>query len=514
MDDWLAFKTCFLLIDVYLRLRNEPLASTIANYADKLLSRFSKSHPTPSELKLLTPDCPARSQTILDSPVTYEDAKFCMHIYHARLCALEADPSKAATRKEAKNAVVAADNSESRPTAVALLVKAHVEHNYSKALRILASIVNQSPPHVLQKVRPLVLNSLGILHHRLGRHALAACYFEHSRQSFDRLSRQTSQDSSADSVQLTIHTSAKDAEVSFNLALQYMKLGDYARALDLFTICAKNDRTYANESPLLWLRMAECCVGIESAANAKQQLSVEGQGRGRRLIMRAAVQDDNLTLEYAATCARSAIAILDKQKDEEDANGPQKSNVNNKDRFGMVPNHSTLRGKTDQPNPTSSASDEENIRYRAAALTIMAYACLSFDPNAVIEACEELHKLYPKSDNDRCLLGRLYAAEAYCMLGRPDEAANQLAPLLTAKVSTDSSIREAAYVNMALTHVSNGDVASASRAAKLALKTFGGQSRHKVIRKEAIFAASYIFLRSGEVETARRCLRSLLGPAE
>lgn len=521
MEEWLALKTCFLSIDVHLRLADVSSATTVATYAEKLIPSFAKpsaipdASPSPPscEMKTVVPDWPGRTKGILDSPISYEDIKFCMHIYNARLSATTDSVSDAmrSNRKEAKSAVLAAGDAETRPTAAALLVKARVEQSYSKGLRILASIVNQSPPHVVSKFRPLALNSLGVLHHRLGRHALAACYFEHSRQAFDHLFREASVEVSPVPINFTILRSAKDSHVSFNLALQYMKLSDYARALDLFTICARNDPTYANDSALLWIRMAECCVGIESSSNVKQSLVVEGQGRGRRMIMRSDGRDEGLTMEYAATCARSAIVILDRQKGIH--NGYQPSNPVKAKRYSILSDSTSRQGhgKAGQSDTSSPPSPDGDRRIREAALLLLAYASLSFDPNAVIHACDELHKLYPNGSNDRCMLRRLYAAEAYCVLGRPEEAANRLTPLLGMNTSTDSPIKESAYINMALAHASSGDIATASQAAKVTLKAFASsQKPNKVLRKEAIFAASYIFLRSGETDTARRCLRSLM----
>lgn len=521
MDDWLALKTCFLLIDVHLRLGDVSSASTVAAYAEKLLPCFTKSpstaeNPNPqpqSEMKRLAPDWSGRSKGILEAPISYEDAKFCMHIYNARLSAAsEASLDGARSiRKEAKSAVLAADDTETRPTAAALLVKARVEQSYSKGLRILASIVNQSPAHITTKVRPLALNSLGVLHHRLGRHALAACYFEHSRQAFHQLFKEDAASSSPRSVGLNVLSSAKDAHVSFNLALQYMKLSDYSRALDLFTICVRHDTTFAKDSALLWIRMAECCVGIETNGNGRHILALEGQGRGRRMIMRSDGRDEGLTLEYAATCARAAIVILDRHKGLGSAfgnNGAMQS-----ERYSFIPNSTSRSGKGDENDITARSADDD-LRLRGAALAILAYASLSFDPRAVLEACDELHKLYPKGDSDRCILSRLYAAEAYCMLGQSEEAARRLQPLIGANFAPDMPLREAACINMAFVHLSNGDIATASRAAKIALKAFStNQKRNRILRKEAIFAVSYIFLRSGETETARRCLRSLLHPS-
>ncbi|PXF49262.1 CCR4-NOT transcription complex subunit 10 [Gracilariopsis chorda] len=517
MDDWLALRTCFLLIDLHLRLNDLPFASKISAYSEKLLPSFSSRQDgsgTPSEIKVLTPEWPTRSKCILEQPASYEDAKFCMHIYNARISSAfdESADGLRTVRKEAKSAVLVADDSHTRPTAAALLVKARVEPSYHKGLRILASVVGQSSSTMIQNIRPLALNSLGVLHHRLGCHALAACYFEHSRQAFRKLFSEEGRNAkNPHAVHLTSLSTVHNTHVAYNLALQYMQLSDFSKALDSFMICVKNDFTYANTSPLLWIRIAECCIGIERNSG-RPLLAVEGQGRGRRFIMRAAERDEGLNMEYAATCARAAIAILDRRKNRPDGQvSPSRPK-----RASLISNSSTLLENTPRNSTTPSQDASEDNRLRGAALALLAYSSLSFDPKAAVEACREIQTLYPNGNNDRCILSRLYAAEAYCMLNRPSDAANQLYPLVHSIIS-DSAAKEAVHINWALTQACRGDIATASKAARTALKGFSvmsaSQQRHRSLHRDTIFAASYIFLRNRETEIARRCLRSLLGSA-
>lgn len=514
MDDWLALKTCFLLADVHLRQGHVSEARAVAAYAERLLPSFTRpageENAEPSELPHLAPDWPGRTKAVLEASASYEDAKFCMHIYNARLSA-DCDGSKN-IRKEAKSAVLAADDTDSRPTAAALLVKARVEQSESKGLRILASIGNQSPPHIMKKIRPLALNSLGVLHHKLGRHALAACYFEHARKAFVQLFEQETKEDMANAkepaVNVAILSSVKDSHVCYNLALQYMKLGDYMRALELFTISARKDSTLATESALLWIRMAECCVGLESKGSQNRQyLAVEGHGRGRRMIMRTEEKDEGLGMEYASTCARAAIAILDQKKciQGQQAPSPQKAR-----RYSVI---AESANKQDRVESMDSSSASEDIVLRGAALCLLAYSCLSFDPHSVIDASDALAKLIPQAESERVVLGRLYAAEALCQLGRAEEAANRLAPLLDMPVSSETNFKEAC-INMALSHMSSGDVNGASRAAKAAMKVVASKQTPESLRKQATFAAAYVFLRSGETDTARQVLRSLQAPSD
>lgn len=463
LDDWLALRLCFLLADVHLRVNDVTTAAAAAAYADKLIPHFTPADSTQlSQIPRLVPEWSGRATTLLEPPASYEDAKFCLHIYNTRVSAAKHGTKN---RKDAKSAIVAADNSDTRPTAAALLVKARVEASLSKGLRILASVGSQSPSHVMRKARPLALNSLGVLHHRLARHALAACYFEEARRAFADLF--------GNAVGVTTLSAVQDSHVCYNLALQYMKLGDFGRALELFTISARKDPMMAESDPLLWIRMAESCVAMDLGGDEKRQsLTVEGTGRGRRIIIRSQPRDQGLAMEYASACARGALTILDKRKSQ-----------------------------------TEGASNDTQLR--GAALCLLAYSSLAFDPHAVIDACNELNSLNSQSEDRRSLLGRLYAAEALCQLDRAEEAANRLAPLLAVNEPIESSFREAACINIALSHMGSGDINAASRAAKVALKVTNTPNRPYSLRKHASFVAVYVLLRSGDTNSAKQILRSL-----
>lgn len=510
MDEWLALLCCFLLTDVYLRLHDVPFAITVLSYADKLLPSFSKPpvHLSKSEdskaalnenvatIQTLSPQWEGRHVAILEHPTSYVDAKFCMHIYHTRVSATgDAGDSSRSNRKEAKAAVLAADDAQSRPTSAALLVKARVEQNYAKGLRILSSIMNNCPSSMLAKVRPVALNSLGILHHRLGKHAAAACYFEHSRREFEALfDRQQSH--------LSVMSSVRDSHVAYNLALQYIKLGEYDTALKLLSKCVKADLVFAERNSILWLRMAECCIHLQKAPhdNTNARLNVEGKGPSRRLVVRTTDDTDEIAMEYATVCARAALRILDRK------NG----NIH-KDNGGYESAHDEPEEVEKQWVASAMAMQAgvDDVELRGAAWSIIAYASLSFDPKAVITACDELQKLHPKLDHERCTLAQLYAAEAHCMLGQAKEGAKRLAPLLSASVALGDHIREAAYVNIVLTNASGEDLVSATRSARAALKLFNGGSKRVMgkFRKQAMFAAAYVFLRNGETDAARDALR-------
>lgn len=469
MEDWLALRTCFLLIDVHLRRGEVEAATNASNHAERIIPGFS-GNSNEAARPILFPVAPTwrgKTEAVLEPPVCYDDAKFCMHLYNARISAA----MESAVRKDAKSAVVAAEDAAGRPTAVALLVKTRLEPSVQKGLRILASIETQAPEETRSKVLPIALNSLGVLHHRLGKHALAIHYFEQARDAFLNAVQRNSEagqgwEGGDKDVELSVSKSPHDTHVTYNLGLQYLKLEKYRDALAMFSTCARADQVLAAKSPHLWIRMAECCVAEAHLKRGDSHLiSMMGRGRGRRLVISTRACADPPLFEYAALCAKAAISIAER-----------------------------------------SGND---AGLRCTALALLAYARLEFDAAAALQTCNELVNASANVDAERAVLGRLYGAEALCILGRPDDAVDRLGPLLAMRAAAHSAIRDGAFVNVALTHSMRGDMSTAVRAAKAALKVTGGQEKKETPRREALLVSAYVFLREGDLDGARNVLHQL-----
>lgn len=181
-------------------------------------------------------------------------------------------------------------------------------------------------------------------------------------------------------------------------------------------------------------------------------------------------------MQYAALVARTALAIMD--------SSPVASATSTADEVAV-----------------SSAN-----RHRCAALALIAYSTLHFDPGSAIVACDELVSCSRPGDSDHAVLGRLYGAEALCMLGRPDEAVERLAPLLAMSGASFADGREGAFVNPALAHTLRGDMSAALRAAKAALKVTAGSAANEAPRRNAIAVAAYVSLRNDNLQAAKHIL--------
>jgi hypothetical protein len=548
MEDWLAFRTCCLVIDINLRTGKTATVATIITYVERLVPALSTSSPqqiqpdsadnpsssgdctAPLAASLAASDDESENAdllaglsstrfasvappwlgsaiSIITPPSSFTDLKFCMHLYAARLGAAREDPK--ALKNEARSAVAYSEDDGRCPTSAALLVQAKLEVSSWKGLRVMEVIRDHAPSRVFRVIHPLLLNNLGIIHHSLGRHAIAAVYLDQARSAFTALyetdsqqkpelaSPGTSLSTARPRHPLSITGQAQSTHVAYNLGLQHLQLDNYRTALSMFGECARADEVLASSSPILWIRMAECCVGEANAnANAKPVAVVRGQGRGRRYVLNTREKPETNLMQYAAVCARAALAIIDGTVASSAA-----SNASNSS--GSLPSAPTAAAVA----PTMSTPVK--ARLRCSALALIAYTTLNFDPAAAIVACDELVSCSRPGDSDHAVLGRLYGAEALCMLGRPGEASDRLAPLLAMSGSSVADGREGAFVNAALAHALRGDMAAAARAAKAALKVTELSNSTGGTRRNAVMVAAYVSLRDGNADAARQILRQV-----
>lgn len=476
-DDWLAMRTCFLVVDVLLRLGQLQRVAPVLAYVDRL---FAAVGDASAPFTRVTPVWRGTDVSMMTVPKTPAEVPCCLHLYAARLGAALCDAKL--LKKEAKSAVVSSADDGSCPTAAALLVKAKFDLSPTKAMRVMESIDVQSPPRVRAAARPLLLNNLGVIHHRIGRPALAMLYFENSRRALKDLfgpdgSGKRAAAAPVDRPMMITTARSRETHVAYNLGLVHMQLGHFQTAIKFFTECAQADEALASQSPMLWIRIAECCVGEATAARSNTPIARAcGRGPCRRYIIQTPPEPDPSVMQYAASVARTALAIMDAS--------PVASAASTADEVAV-----------------SSAN-----RNRCAALALIAYTTLHFDPGAAIVACDELVSCSRPGDSDHAVLGRLYGAEALCLLGRPDEAVERLAPLLAMSGASFSDGREGAFVNAALAHTLRGDMSAALRAAKAALKVTAGSAANEAPRRNAIAVAAYVSLRNDNVQAAKHIL--------
>lgn len=484
MDDWLAVRVCFLTMDVALDVGNLDWAFKVLDYAARAIPHIA-GDKEPEDEKVtekdegidnindayvaVTPMWDGRNLSTLGPVTSISSARRALRIYKQRIATATSGTEEIEVKL--KNILVkenALSTSEQNPLDV--LMKVRDEKNAAKALSTLQRVNSQFLESTKKATRPIVLNTLGILHSRLRCHALGAVYLEQARQAVT----DTFAISNAPfSVKKAM--AEKDTKMAYNLALQYLFLKKFKDALALFSLVAKKSIYLARTSPYLWIRIAECCVGESAAPQRKSLYRSIGKGRGKRLVVNSTREPATDVLQYAALCARSAIHLIDTQ---------------------AKPKRGDAAGKEVPLSPKMK-------KLRSVALCLLAYSLLHSDAEETIVVCDELSST---EDEERSTLGRLYAAEALCILGKSKEAIDRLAPLLAIR-EEGKGPREAAFTSTALASIMEDDLPAAVRAAEVAVKATKSFAIDASPRRRALLAAAYISLREGDPEGGKLFLR-------
>nr|PNR48509.1 hypothetical protein PHYPA_012986 [Physcomitrium patens] len=410
-----------------------------------------------------------------EKPMPPVDVKLLLHLYRIRLF-ISARNLKA-SKREIKSAL-----NLSRENMTALLLKAQMEYsrgNYRKAIKQLTMCIGRSDP----SMRGIFLSNLGCIHHRLRKDQTAALYFRKALQACASSERNNS-------LSAMSFSQDRSLPIVYNAGLQQLSCGNPIRAFRCFQEAAS---LYYNR-PLLWLRLAECCIvalekGLLENTTAKREVEVTivGEGEWRRVVLPGGslnptvvngfkvnepegdvqISDGGekwflsgkphkLSLSFAIQCLHTAICLFDRcdVKAAEAAAEAAAAVAEVKD---SDDNKSTKGGDPmgGGPSPTGEAKDtkcllaavaamEEQKMQEAAALRMWALAALAYcqlgvsHPLRALRSAEQLLR-QPSCARPYLLLGHVYAAEALCQLERPQEALEHLSTCLNESASEPTS---------------------------------------------------------------------------
>ena len=230
---------------------------------------------------------------------------------------------------------------------------------------------------------------------------------------------------------------------------------------------------------MLWLRLAECCILalekglLDNTTTTKVKVTVVGEGVWRRLVLpggslnptvvnRLKLDEsegdeqmpDNgenwfvtgkpfkLSLSFAIQCLQTGICLFDRFDAKAAEAAAEAAVAATEVKDGDDSQSSKGGGST----PTGEAKDskgllaavaaiEEQSTQETAALRMWALAAISYcqlgvgHPLRALRSAEELLR-QPSCVRPYLLLGHVYAAEALCQLGRPQEALEHLSTCL------------------------------------------------------------------------------------
>ena len=379
-------------------------------------------------------------------------------------------------------------------------LKANMEYARSNMRKTIRHLTNAKRKGVDEA---LYFNGMGCAHFQLKAYDTAASYFARSLAATASESKERKSGGSASATMGKKGSSSNipsherrcaeitGPDVMYNSGLSLLKCNRPKLAFR----CFRRASSSMHRDPLVWIRMAECCIAgwkkrrlssneRPSQAKGTNFRRVVGVQSARRVLLSLSTregddeerddEEKDMTMAYARTCLRNALILL-QDGDKE------KKRKNNK---------------------SSSAEEKDTSLIRTALLSsIFVSLCVSDHVEALREAREFL-KRRDITDKQRCFAS-FYAAEALCSVDRASEATKQLTgtPLIASKFDIDDRIRASYHVNVAKTYILQSDLKKAEKCANQALSYV---SRFP----EAVRILTYIKMRSGSSERALGVLRA------
>ncbi|XP_077982183.1 CCR4-NOT transcription complex subunit 10-like [Glandiceps talaboti] len=532
LEESLAHKVLFLLIEVYLCTHQPDKAVPSLAYLEKLLyggngNKGDKDKSTEGSLSQQS----SRDRDNKDggdgspSPF-YEKYKLKLHMYKARIY-LQLKSMKNCKR-EIKSVMTLAGM-----TAPACFIKSNFEYlrqNYRKAIKLLNSAPESGSVLKTGECRSaMYYNNQGCVHFYMRKYNLSAYYFRKALQenenALQELPKRSSPHSLLSGRPLCTLAINKRYELLHNSGITLLHAG---RPLAAFDCLIEAVQVY-HSNARLWLRLAECCIaankgspeeepkGLPSAPKKGIVQAIIGSGKHRKIILGSS---DNkyssdgqsaampvATLEFASICLRNALSLLSEQ---ETSTPPATTGASNRPPSESEQTSTTETSKLSVPAgelalPGAPLKPHEVDSLRCSVLANSAYVCLGLGDNlSALEHAITLLK-QPRLSGSHKFLGHLYAAEALVSLDRIADAVGHLSPDNVTDVSvicpnlSDSSGDKSG--NDLTGSESSGDI---SEAPMVVARYFPASIQ--LARATLLFNLASAHCLRSEYEKARRCL--------
>eukprot|EP01114_Cavostelium_apophysatum_P024407 TRINITY_DN9544_c0_g1_i1.p1 TRINITY_DN9544_c0_g1~~TRINITY_DN9544_c0_g1_i1.p1 ORF type:complete len:693 (+),score=200.67 TRINITY_DN9544_c0_g1_i1:213-2291(+) len=528
LDEYLAVRVCFLLLDVYLILKQKDKASSVITYLEKSFPALANDAPVSAERDaenqrrtcgISSSNVPAASSltanaTSQSNPImSAQEFRYHFHLAKAKLHLLSKNlkPSK----KEIKLALGTGQNLTS------LFLKANLEYlrsNFAKAIQLLLSAHSKVTDEDHAAV--LYFNNVGCIHYKMKKYSAANFYFTKSLRLNELLLE------SPDSKKLSFFSKNRKMEILYNTGCQLLLTGKPEQAFQ----CFQQSTLLLYKQPKVWIRLAECCIALHAKklADANKEnknhlvRKAAGSGETKRVVLPAAGPYRGLKLreepdsseepvDYTNAPAYTAAQQISGQKPA--AAPAQFGSISLEFGAKCTRNALFLLSRSLATNAT-----EEDQAMRLTALADAAYIALAGNnPVVALFYARELVQSAKVTEAHRHL-GNLYAAEALCMLGKPNEAAQHLNPAnlgsgevaAGAQSSPYTSLmpdaaaalnpRYTLYTNLAVVFILKDDLLQAQKCLNQALSI----SRSAT----AVLLQVYLELRNGNTEQALLLLKS------
>ncbi|EPS65667.1 hypothetical protein M569_09110 [Genlisea aurea] len=372
------------------------------------------------------------------------DLRLKLHLYKVRFFLLTRNLR--AAKREVKMGMNLA---RGKDYPMALYVKSELEfarRNFKKAIKLLMASTDLTEVGISS----MYYNDLGCIYFRLGKHHTSGVFFSKALKNSSSLLRQEKQPE-----KLLAVSQDKSLLILYNCGLHSLACGRPFHAAR----CFQKASTVLYNRPVLWLRIAECCLlamgrGLIKCNNSSSpdekyiEASVVGKGKWRQLVLMngsskcgedsySLLQQLELSPTLARSCLRNALFLLDSSEAKDSAPSSENSGgCGSESGLGQTVVNSNGEVKEQKTNSNAAFQNsiadyehmkaKENRLIRQASLADLAYVELALgDPLLALQVAKSLLEL-PDCSKMYAFFGSVYAAEALCLLNRPTEAAKHL----------------------------------------------------------------------------------------
>ncbi|XP_059637888.1 uncharacterized protein LOC132279852 isoform X2 [Cornus florida] len=412
------------------------------------------------------------SRTPADQSISAIDLRLKLHLYKVRFLLLTKNLK--AAKREVKMAMNMARGKDS---SIALLLKSQLEYargNYRKAVKVLMASSNRTEVGISS----IYNNNLGCIFYRLGKFHTSAVFFSKALSNSSSLRKEKP-------LKLSNFSQDKSLHIIYNCGVQYLACGKPIFAARCFH---KASVIFYNR-PLLWLRIAECCLmalekgllksSVAQSDRSEVKVHVIGKGKWRHLVTENGISrngqvdfvgrdnlllcDDrqpNLSVSLAHQCLFNALHLLNcsesnYQESDTSSSPALEENESREAASSKISNYISVSGESKAINLTVQVSANGDVKeqkggiclnatlknsildyenscrrdnqmIKQALLADLAYVELELgNPLKALSTASSLLKLQECS-RIYVFLGHVYAAESLCLLNRPKEAAEHL----------------------------------------------------------------------------------------
>lgn len=450
--------------------------SLILNSSENALSRTLSEETLDYETLLSTLDIGGRnpsrppshlqsndlSRVPVDCLISTADLKLSLHLYKVRLFLLTRNLK--AAKREVKMAMNIA---RGRDSSTALLLKSQLEYargNHRKAIKLLMASGNKNEA----SISSIFNNNLGCIHHQIGKHHTSTVFFCKALKNSLSLTKDKP-------LKLLNFSQDKSLLIVYNCGVQYLACGKPLLAAR----CFYKASSVFYDRPLLWVRIAECCLMAQEKGLLRKvcgdtfdrseiRVHVIGQGKYRQLLVEDGISksgnlnsfekdagvlgDDKqpkLSISLARQTLLNAIHLLNCcDSMYMDSTFPSSTSTEENEANSKVSNATINSNGGLNTTLHSSVSDyeqmcsKENEMVRQGTLAHLAFVELELEnPLKALSTARSLLKL-PECSGIYMFLGNVYAAEALCLLNRPKEAAEYLSVYLSQGQTVEVPFRE------------------------------------------------------------------------